>query len=336
MRSGGVVAGGVVAGVPSVLRAAAADCRPPGTRLAAAAADYRTALARYAGAEPSQPPPPDRSGAVGEVGAALGATVDLLERAAEALEQADLTPLGSAVIEQAADGGLSAGDAWAQHTRLRVGAGAAGAHAATAAAAGLLPPEEAAAWRRATVVGRASGVGTLALPGVEQALRDADDPSLSSGVRTARTGAAIGLDGGAGLLGGVVGGKAAGVLAGGATGALGGSFAPGVGTLIGGLTGALLGGYAGATAGQRLRAGQADRIDALGRRLDGAGQPGRASAPRPPASTPAGSATRPRPTSAHGSAARPRPGPQPHHTAGSARPAAAGAPGGAVAPHPSP
>lgn len=107
-------------------------------------------------------------------------------------------------------------------------------------------------------------VGWLGPPlaGLGQFLEDWEDPSLTTGDRIARTGAATVLDGGVGLAGASIGG---------ALGAAAGTFLipiPGVGTAIGGVVGAVAGGFIGAEMGQNIRQNVAGVIDWSGDRID--------------------------------------------------------------------
>jgi gas vesicle protein len=99
-------------------------------------------------------------------------------------------------------------------------------------------------WRRAGQhLSRASAV-LVVVPGIEQALEDRNDPSLTAGQRIARVGSRTALEGGGGFLGGLGGMKA-----GAAAGFAAGSVVPGVGNVVGVLVGGALGGVAGGIAG---------------------------------------------------------------------------------------
>ncbi len=117
-----------------------------------------------------------------------------------------------------------------EHVRWRQG------YAATMSTVG-----SAAVWRAVldhptSVVGRR--VAPWLFAGAGQTVDDWDDPGLTRGDRVARTGAAVALQGGGGLLGGL-----AGVAGGAAVGATIGSVVPVIGTGIGGVIGGVVGGF---------------------------------------------------------------------------------------------
>lgn len=262
---------------PARLEHAAADCALPLARLRAAVDAYRGDLAHYRAAAPHLPPPADRAGELDETATRLEGTIARLIEAAEAFLRADPAP---AVV-----GGSASWRNERVHARAELGVGGLGA-AAEITAARLTEDRTGPAWRRRDGVAgsdharrsaaaasralpwasRATGAGALVLPGIEQAARDAGDPTLSGGVRTARAGAAVTLEGGLGLAGSAVGAKL-GVAGTAKAGAALGSVVPGLGTVVGGIVGAALGGIALGAVGRSLRQSSSGLVDAAGRRL---------------------------------------------------------------------
>lgn len=100
-------------------------------------------------------------------------------------------------------------------------------------------------WRCLAPWARRIGIAGGTVPGIEQAVRDWNDPTLTTGDRIARTGTTTALEGGFGIGGGIAGAKLGG--AGGA--AIGTLIFPGPGTVIGGAIGAVGGGIIGGLAG---------------------------------------------------------------------------------------
>ncbi|MGH8905298.1 MAG: hypothetical protein ACRD0K_01975 [Egibacteraceae bacterium] len=107
------------------------------------------------------------------------------------------------------------------------------------------------------------------MPGIDQIVKDWNDPTLTTGDRLARAGAATVLDGGLGFAGG-----AAGVWAGAAAGAAIGSVFPGPGTVVGGVIGGIVGGVSGGIiggeVGQNIRENVGGAVDWAGERIDDA------------------------------------------------------------------
>ncbi len=263
---------------PVRLACVAADCALPLARLRTAVEAYRVDLAAYRAGDPCPPSPPARGADLEQAAARLEDSVAVLVEAAEGFARAEAAPVGTTGspvgaadrVLAGAELGVGGLDVATQLTAARLtedhvgptwrGRGGAprGDHGRRGAAA---------ASRALPWAARATGTGTLLLPGVEQVARDARDPTLSGGVRTARAGAAVTLDGGLGLAGGAAGAKL-GVAGTAKAGAALGSVVPGLGTAVGAIVGGTLGALALGTAGRGLRESGSGLVDATGRRLD--------------------------------------------------------------------
>jgi hypothetical protein len=124
-------------------------------------------------------------------------------------------------------------------------------------------------WQRAYRYTRPLGRVLPFLPGVDQAMEDRHDPSLTTGQRIARTGSRTALEGGLGAAG-AWGGAAGGAV----VGATIGSAVPVVGTAIGGAAGAIVGGIGGGVIGTEVGSTINDNVQGavqtLGDGIDGA------------------------------------------------------------------
>jgi hypothetical protein len=106
---------------------------------------------------------------------------------------------------------------------------------------------QASSWQRSYRYARPLGRVLPILPGVDQAMEDRHDPSLTTGQHIARTGSRTAFEGGGGAVG-AAGGAAGGAIA----GAFVGSAVPVVGTVIGGAAGAVIGGIGGGIIGTEV------------------------------------------------------------------------------------